>query len=441
MRAVKTDMDERLKQEFLDKTTSATEAVRLIRDGDTVYIGTCSSVAYGLLEALWEQREDFNDVTLCGALIEGPSDILLSDRFHYLSYFYGSQERKRLKTARIDYAGVHLSQTDIWSLDIARPRVALLDVSPPDVNGYMCYGAGGVGIGAHIKAAADVIILQINKREPYVYGNDNLVHISEAAAIVYCDNDLPGISELPSEGAIDTIADLLLEHIGDGACIQLGLGGLATAVGFRLREKNDLGAHSELVSDSIMDLMKLGVLNNKRKNYFPGKTVTGFSFGSKSLYEFLDYNEDFYFMPFSVVNDPVIIAKNDNMVSINTAVSIDLLGQVNAECINGRQYSGTGGQLDFVKGAQMSKGGKSFMAVQSVVNSSATGKTSRIVSRFLAGTVVTTPRSEVQYVVTEYGCVNLKHLCARDRISAMISLAHPDFRPQLADEARDAGML
>ena len=434
-------MDEKLKREFAEKAMTAEEAVRLVKNDDTVYIGTCSSVAYGLLEALWERRDDLTGVTLTGALVEAPADAILSDKFHYISYFFGSQERRRYNSTKIDLASVHLSQTDIWSKSIARPDAALLDVSPPDGNGYMCYGAGGVGIGSHIKDAAEVIILQINRNEPYVYGENNLVHISEAEAVVYCDIDLPEPSELPKDEAIGTIADFLIGQIPDGSCIQLGLGGVATAVGYGLREKNDLGAHSELVSDCIMDLMKLGVLNNKRKNFFPEKTVTGFSFGSKALYNFLNYNDDIYFMPFTEVNDPVNIARNDNMVSINTAVSIDLFGQVNAENIAGRQYSGTGGQLDFVKGAQMSKGGKSFIAVQSVVNSSKTGKTSRIVSQFPAGAIVTTPRSEVQYVVTEFGCVNLKEMCMRDRVSAMISLAHPDFRPVLTDEARYAGML
>jgi 4-hydroxybutyrate CoA-transferase len=434
-------MDERLEREFIEKTMSAEEAVRLIKNDDIIYIGTCSSVAYGLLEALWARRDELLNVTLSGALIAAPADAILSDRFNYISYFFGIQERKRQNTARIDFASVHLSQTDIWCKETAKPNIAFFEVSPPDENGYMCYGAGGVGIGSHVKDVVDVIILQINKREPYVYGEKNLVHISEATSVVYCDYNLPEPQELPKDEAIDAIADLLLEHITDGACIQLGLGGLATAVGYRLREKNDLGAHSELVSDSIMDLMKLGVLNNKRKSFFPGKTVTGFSLGSKSLYDFLNRNEDFYFMPFTEVNDPVNIARNDNMISINTAISIDLFGQINAESIAGRQYSGTGGQLDFVKGAQMSKGGKSFIAVQSVVNNSKTGISSRIVSQFPAGTIVTTPRSEVQYVVTEYGCVNLKQLCMRDRVIAMISLAHPDFRPQLTDEAKRAGML
>ena len=434
-------MDERLKKEFMDKTMSAEEAIKLIADNNIVYIGTCSSVTHGILEALYEHRDEFTNVTLTGALMEAHSDAILSEKFSYISYFFGSQERKRQRATHIDFSSIHLSQTDIWSYHIARPDVAFFDVSPPDDNGYMCYGAGGVGISTHIKGAAKTIILQINAHEPYVYGENNLVHISEANAVVYCDYPLPETPQLPKDETIDSIADLILEHITDGACIQLGLGGVATAIGYRLKDKNDLGVHSELVSDSIMDLMKIGALNNKRKNYFPGKAVTAFTLGSKTLYEFLNYNEDFFFMPFTEVNDPVNIAKNDNMISVNTAMSIDLFGQVSAESIAGRQYSGTGGQLDFVKGAQMSKGGKSFLAIQSTVNNSKEGVVSRIVSQLPAGAIVTTPRSEVQHIVTEYGCVNLKQLCMRDRVSAMISLAHPDYRDQLKDEAKQLGML
>ena len=185
-----------------------------------------------------------------------------------------------------------------------------------------------------------------------------------------------------------------------------------------------------------MELMKLGVLNNSRKSYMKGKTVSAFTFGSKVLYDFVDHNEDMYFMPFPVVNDPVNIAKNDNMISINTALAIDIFGQVNADNIAGRQHSATGGQVDFVRGAQMSKGGKSFIAVTSTYKN---GTASRIVSQFPMGTCVTTPRSDVQSVVTEFGCVNLKTLSMKERVRAMISLAHPDFRPQLTEDARKAG--
>lgn len=218
-------------------------------------------------------------------------------------------------------------------------------------------------------------------------------------------------------------------------------GGVANAVGYGLRTKNDLGSHTELMSDSIMELMKLGVVNNRRKQFMPGKTVASFTFGSRELYRFVDRNPDMYYMPFPIVNDPVNIAKNDNMISINTALSIDLFGQVDADNLAGKQYSATGGQLDFVRGAQMSRGGKSFIAVTSSFADRSGQRRSRIVLQFPAGTAVTTPRSDVQYIVTEYGCVNLKPLTMRERVRAMITLAHPQFRAELTEQARAHKML
>ena len=232
-----------------------------------------------------------------------------------------------------------------------------------------------------------------------------------------------------------------MEQIPDGACIQLGLGGVANAVGYGLKKKNDLGAHTELMSDSMMELMKLGVLNNSRKSYIPDKTVAAFTFGSRALYDFVNYNKDMYYLPFPVVNNPVNIAKNDHMISINTALSADIFGQINADNIAGHQHSTTGGQVDFVRGAQMSRGGKSFIAMTSTYTDKNGRLASRIAPHFPIGTCVTTPRSDVQYVVTEYGCVNLKTLTMKDRIRAMISLAHPAFRETLTEEAKNAGFL
>lgn len=279
------------------------------------------------------------------------------------------------------------------------------------------------------------------KTVPYVYGEENLIHVSEADAIVEADQELVENPELPVDETIQTISGFIVDQIPDGACIQLGLGGVANAVGYGLRTKNDLGSHTELMSDSIMELMKLGVVNNSRKQFMPGKTVASFTFGSRELYRFVDRNPDMYYMPFPIVNDPVNIAKNDNMISINTALSIDLFGQVDADNLAGKQYSATGGQLDFVRGAQMSRGGKSFIAVTSSFTDRSGQRRSRIVLQFPAGTAVTTPRSDVQYIVTEYGCVNLKPLTMRERVRAMISLAHPQFRAELTEQARAHKML
>ena len=429
-------MNEQLTREFKEKTTSAQQAVRLINNGDIVYIGTCSSVAYGLLEALWRRKEELEDVTLTGGLLINPVDALCEGNFKLMTYFIGPVERKRMNKAGFDFTSVHLSQTDIWIKETARPNTAFFEVSLPDENGYMSYGAGGAGVGTHVKDIVDTVILQINKRAPYVYGDNNLIHVSEADSIVCYDSELPEAPEAPEDETISSIANFLLEHIDDGACIQLGIGSIANAVGYRLRDKNDLGAHTEIITDSMMELMKLGVLNGSRKNFFPGKVATAVAFGSAALYNYLDHNENVYFLPFSELNSPLNIAKNNDMISINSAISMDLFGQVSSESIAGKQYSGTGGQLDYVIGAQLSKGGKSFLAVQSTVDNRSGGTASRIVSQFPPGTIVTTPRSETQYVVTEYGCVNLKPLTMRDRVKAMISLAHPDFRPQLLEEAK-----
>lgn len=434
-------MNQQLTKEFRDKTMQASDAVGLVKNGDTVYVGTCTSVAYGLLDAILQREGELEDVTLAGGLIIKPAPVFSSDGFNFLTYFTGAAERKNLYKAGSGFTSVHLSQVDIWCRETAKPNVAFLEVSPPDENGYMSLGAGGVGAGTYIIETADTIILQINKLAPYVYGENNLIHISEADCIVYSDTGIAEIPSLPDNEAVTAIGDLLLGQIPDGACIQLGLGGLATVVGDRLRVRNDLGAHSELICDPIMDLMKLGVLNNSRKSFLPGKTVAGCSLGSKALYEFVDHNEDVYFLPFPIVNNPAVIARNDNVISVNTAISIDLFGQVNADNFAGRQYSATGGQLDFVRGAQMSKGGKSFIAIQSIVEGEKSGRVSRIVAGFPQGTAITTPRSDVQYIVTEYGCVNLKPLSMRDRARALISIAHPDFRAQLTDEAKAAGIL
>jgi len=434
-------MNEILLKEFEAKTMSAGDALNLLKEDDTIYIGTGPSIAYGLLEALWDRREEFKNVNLAGGLIIKSSEAVSTDWFKLKTYFIGSGDRKRKDKDRIDFSSIHLSQTDIWCRKTARPTVAFFEVSLPDETGYMSYGASGVSVAAHVNEIADRVILQVNKNTPYVYGDKTLIHVSEADAIVYYDSELPEAPKSPEDETINYIADFLREKIHDGSCIQLGIGSIANAVGYRLKDKNDLGAHTEIMSDSIMELMKTGVLNNSHKSFLHDKTATSVAFGSRELYEFLNNNKDMHFMPLSELNDPVCIARNDNMVSINNAIAIDLFGQVSSETISGRQYSGTGGQLDYVKGAQMSKGGASFIALQSTIENRDGSTGSRIVSEFPPRTAITTPRTEVQYVVTEYGCVNLKPLTMRDRVNAMISLAHPDFRPSLKEEAKSAGIL
>ena len=437
------NVNEKFADEYKSKLRTAQEAVSEIKSGQRVYIGTCSSMAYKLCEALEERCDELENVTLICSQNFRPSSFFDErgiGHFKTNSYFMGAQERKARQLGIGDYTSFHLSQIDYWSRTAGKSDAAFFEVSLPDENGYMSFGASGVALHKYIKENTSFIICQINKNQPYVYGEDNLIHISEADRIVEADDELPTSEDMPFSPEVQTISNMILEQIPDGATIQLGLGGLASAVGYGLKDKNDLGIHSELITSSMMHLMKEGVITNKKKTLMPGKAVASFAFGTNELYEFIDHNPDVYFMPFTKVNNPYTIAQNDNMISVNTAMSIDLFGQVTAESMGYHQHSAIGGQVDFVRGAQMSKGGKSFIAVTSTVNSKKQGRLSRIVSAFPPGTAVTTPRSDVQYVVTEYGCVNLKALTMRERVHAMISLAHPEFRQQLTDEAKAVGI-
>ena len=366
------------------------------------------------------------------------------DAFHISTYFMGYEERRALKAGRADFTSVHLGQVDTWCHETFLPDIAFLDVSLPDENGFVSLSASGCCMHPYIIEETPTVVFQINRFSPYVTGLDTLVPLSAAQYLVRADVEketIPGgVMEADPETA--AMSQYILDEIPDGACLQIGIGGVANAVTYGLRTKNDLGCHTEMMSDALMVLMQEGVINNSRPKFIPHRSVVGFAFGSKALYEFLDHNEKMYFGPFPVVNHPANIAQNENMISINTAMSIDLFGQVAAEGIGPHQFSGTGGQGDYIRGAQMSKGGKSFLAFKSTVGQNPDGSLkSRIVPYFPPATIVTTPRSDVQYVVTEQGVVNLKPLTTRDRARALIDLAHPDCRPELVEAAKKLGIF
>ena len=338
------------------------------------------------------------------------------DAFHISTYFMGYEERRALKAGRADFTSVHLGQVDTWCHETFLPDIAFLDVSLPDENGFVSLSASGCCMHPYIIEETPTVVFQINRFSPYVTGLDTLVPLSAAQYLVRADVEketIPGgVMEADPETA--AMSQYILDEIPDGACLQIGIGGVANAVTYGLRTKNDLGCHTEMMSDALMILMQEGVINNSRPKFIPHRSVVGFAFGSKALYEFLDHNEKMYFGPFPVVNHPANIAQNENMISINTAMSIDLFGQVAAEGIGPHQFSGTGGQGDYIRGAQMSKGGKSFLAFKSTVGQNPDGSLkSRIVPYFPPATIVTTPRSDVQYVVTEQGVVNLKPLTSK----------------------------
>lgn len=430
------------KKEYRSKLRTAEEAVKIVRDGDIVHIGTSSSVAYVLAKALYQRKNELRNVTISSAanfwMLPFYTDEP-NDAFSVLTYFAGPAEREAMKRHNCRYTSLHLSRMDQWCQDILKGGVAFLEVSPPDEHGCMSYGAH-VAMHDDVRRAVSRVVVQVNRNVPYVYGMRNVIHVSQVDCIVERDAPLAVVPDMPADETMKKISRFIVEHIADGATIQLGVGGLSSAIGYGLTEKNELGIHSELFTDSMKHLMELGVVTNRRKNFMPDKAVVGFMLGTKELYEFADRNPGLFFAPYTFVNDPKVIARNDGLISVNTAMSVDLFGQVAADNMCGRQQSAVGGQVDFVRGAQMSKGGKSFIALSSTIENK-NGRSSRIVAAFPPGTPVTTSRQDVQYVVTEYGCVNLKPLTMADRARALIRLAHPDYRDELTEQAKALKLL
>ena len=437
-----------IEEVYRDKIMSAAEAAKLVKSGDRVYVGTASSFAYDMLDALWDRRDELEDVAILCSMSVRPSRMFSADHdghnpFHVETFFLGAQERiaHRKHGMPLEFTCFHLSQIDLWCKYVGKPDVCFFQVSMPDENGMVSCGPSGGCMYTYLAENARNIVFECNAQVPYIMnGEKHLLPLSIAEAIVYADYPVSPLAKDEVDDISQKISDLVMDEVPDGATIQLGLGKISTAVGYGLLQKNDLGIFSELFSEPMMELMKNGNVTNKNKGFMDGLSVFAFSMGSNEMYNFMDHNPDLYAGTFPFVNDPRNIAKNKRMMSINTAMSVDLFGQVAADSMGWSQQSAVGGQIDFVKGAQWSEGGKSIIALASSFERDGQ-RQSKICLNFPAGTAVTTPRSEVQYVATEYGCVNLKKLNMSDRVRAMISLAHPDFRDQLRDEAREHGLI
>ncbi len=425
------------------KAVPASEAVKLIRSNDTIFIGLTSNHTVDLCEALYARKDELENVTLLSSMIMRPTSVYTgkgaAKAFNMLTPFIGPIEKLAVKNGLpSDFTSCHLSQLDYWFRETARPNVAFMAVSMPDEDGFVSFGPSGYAVYTTMLEVVDRIVLEIIPDMPYVNGSMKF-NINQADAIVLSTASMPIVPNPPADEMSLTIAGNILDLIPDGATIQLGLGGLSSAIGKGLKSKNDLGIYTEFFTQPMVDLIKSGNVTNKKKGFMDGKTVFAFSFGDRELYDLMDHNDEFYSADFPFVNDARNICKNKNMISINTAMSINLYGEVAAEAVGYSQYSAVGGQIDFVKGSQWSEGGKSIIAMESTYRDK-TGSHSKIVLNFAKGTPVTTPRSEVQYIATEYGCVNLKALRMRDRVRAMISLAHPDFRDELTEQAKAAGI-
>ena len=437
-----------VKEHYKGKIMSAAEAAKLVKSGDRVYVGTASSFSYDMLDALWDRRDELEDVAILCSMSVRPSRMFSADHdehnpFHVETFFLGAQERiaHRKHGMPLEFTCFHLSQIDLWCKYVGKPDVCFFQVSMPDENGMVSCGPSGGCMYTYLAENARNIVFECNAQVPYIMnGEKHLLPLSMADAIVPADYPVSPLAKDEVDEISQKISDFVMDEVPDGATIQLGLGKISTAVGYGLLKRNDLGIFTEMFNEPMMELMKNGNVTNKNKGFMDGLSVFAFSMGSNEMYNFMDHNPDLYAGTFPFVNDPRNIAKNKRMMSINTAMSVDLFGQVAADSMGFTQQSAVGGQIDFVKGAQWSEGGKSIIALASSFEKNGQ-RQSKICLNFPAGTAVTTPRSEVQYVATEYGCVNLKKLNMSDRVRAMISLAHPDFRDQLRDEAREHGLI
>jgi 4-hydroxybutyrate CoA-transferase len=321
----------------------------------------------------------------------------------------------------------------------ASPNIVAFSATPPDSDGYVnksCFGS--FLPRRECMEPADVVICEINEYLPWCGGNDFKVHVSEIDHLIEHNSPIFELPEIPITDIENRMATFIVDMIPDGSTIQLGFGGLGNAIGHMLYAKKDLGMHTEVVTPSVTELLKAGVITCAKKNYFPGKIVTGFAVGTGQFYRDIDHNEMFEFREVHWVNQPENIARNDNMISINTSLMIDLTGQAASESIGTKQYSGTGGQVNFNQGAKMSNGGKRILAIESTYTDKEGRLRSKILPTLPEGTVVTTPRNEVEYVVTEYGVVDINFDCISARVKKLISIAHPQFRDELTFAAKKA---
>ena len=429
--------------EYRKRLTTPERAVDLIAKGDTVVVGMCNAEPPALLAALAE-RARAGAVKGLKAYTMSPMGHLaktlcapdLCDCIQVYSWFVASPQRGLVKTGLNYYVPNYFHQVPRLCREFMQIDATISVVSPMDRAGYFTFGTANDFTSTAIRHSGRRIV-EVNRNMPRVFG-DSLLHVSEVDAIV--ENTVPLLELTPAEPKPedDVIGRLIAEMIPDGATIQLGVGGIPNTVAGYLSGHRNLGIHSELFSPGMVDLIEKGVVNGSQKTLHPRKSVFTFARGTEPLFDFLDDNPALESYPVSHVNDPAVIARNDAMISVNSVIEVDLLGQCNSEYLDGSQYSGTGGQLDFVRGAFNSRGGKSILAFYSTTRN---GAVSRVVPRLKSGTVVTTPRMDTHYLATEYGVVNLKGKSSRDRVLDIISIAHPRFRDDLLKEAENMYLL
>ena len=418
---------------------SAADAVALVRDGDSIIVPTGVGEPPALLAALSDRRRSLHGVRVSQILALRPYaylDPATVDHVRHVAFFYGGATRAGGQAGWIDFIPNHFSEIPgLIERGQIPADVVFTMASPMDAHGYFSISLATDYTLAAIRQARTVV-LEVNPQVPFAHGNCH-VHISQVAALVESEEPLLEVG-LPRIGPVqEAIGGQVAELIEDGSTLQIGYGGIPDAVVMQLTKKHDLGIHTEMIGDGILTLIDSGAVTNRRKNYRPGKMVATFALGSRRLYKFLDRNPVLEMHPVDTTNDPALAGLNDKLVAINATLQIDLLGQCGSESLGALPYSGTGGQADFVRAANRSRGGKAFIVLPSTARNDTV---SRIVPVLSPGTHVSTGKNEVNYVVTEYGVAQLRGQSARQRAAALIGIAHPGFRDQLAEQARRLGL-
>ncbi len=425
--------------QYKNKVVSADEAVKAIQSGDRLFLTGNCSVPKQVLAALVDRAPELEDVEICQALTIGSADYVdpkLEGHLRVNTIFISPNNREAVQAGRADFTPVLLSEFPLLFKEGHLPLdVAMVHLSPPDEHGFCSFGVE-VGLSKTPAESADIIIAEVNEQMPRTLG-DSFIHVSKLDYIVPVDYTLP---QLPMGGegseVVEKIAGHIAELIPDEATMQMGIGAIPDAVLKYLYEKRDLGIHTELFSDGVIGLVEAGVITNACKNINQGKITAGFILGSDKLYQWVNNNPVIEFRRTEYVNDPFVIAQNDRMVAVNSAIEVDLTGQVCADSIGPKLYSGVGGQLDFIYGASLSKGGVPVIALPSKAKNF-----SRIVAMLKRGAGVVTTRNHVHYVVTEYGVADLYGKSIRQRAQALINIAHPDFRADLKRKASELNYI
>ena len=425
-------------ESYASKTMSAHDAVKLVKNGDYIVVPSGVGEPPALLTALSEQRHGFKDVTV--------SQILAMRKYAYIdpqtvanvrnvAYFLGSATRSGGKEGWVDFLPSYFSEMPSMIERGHIPADVVFSMaSPMDAHGYFSLSLGADYTMAAV-AKARAVVLEVNTNVPYAYGNCH-VHISQVTALVESTEPVMEVG-LPKIGPVQiAIGKYVADMIDDGSTLQIGYGGIPDAVVMQLTGKHDLGIHTEMIGDGIMTLIESGAVTNRRKNYLPGKCIATFALGSARLYRYLDRNPGVEIHPVDFTNDPYLASRNDNLHAINATLQIDLLGQCGSESLGQKPYSGTGGQADFVRAANRSRGGKAFIVLPSTAKDDTI---SRIVPVLSPGTHVTTSKNDINYVVTEFGVAQLRGKSAGQRARALIGIAHPNFKAELSAAASKLG--